>query len=95
MSKFHRRLAKLDRKKWEKVRLKVLDRDNWRCQKCGKAGRLEVDHKVGLERGGAGLDPANLQALCRNCHFEKSATEYPTAPERTAWEKLVAERLSE
>ena len=32
---------------------RCLDRDGWACVKCGKAGRLECDHRIPLEDGGA------------------------------------------
>ena len=58
------------------MRLLALDRDGWKCTKCGKyAGRLEVDHRVPLEDGGAVYDLVNLQTLCRSCHFDKSRGE--------------------
>ena len=63
------------RRRWARVRLAVLDRDGWRCQTCSKAGRLEVDHRVPLERGGAVYDLGNLQALCRGCHIAKTRAE--------------------
>ena len=64
-----------NRRQWRKVRLLALDRDAWTCTKCGKAGRLEVDHRVPLEDGGALYDLDNLQTLCRGCHFDKSRGE--------------------
>ena len=39
-------------KKWARVRLKVLDRDGWKCTTCSKSGRLEVDHRVSMDDGG-------------------------------------------
>ena len=63
------------RRYWGKVRLAVLDRDGWACVKCGKAGRLEADHRVPLGHGGAVYDESNLQTLCRDCHFAKTSGE--------------------
>ena len=80
------------RRQWGKVRLMVLDRDGWRCQTCGKVGRLEVDHRVPLEHGGAVYDLGNLQALCRSCHFAKTRAEKlgkPTAPEVLEWQDYL------
>ena len=39
---------------------------------CGKRSS-HVDHIVARRRGGASLDPANLQALCHSCHSRKTA----------------------
>ena len=84
-----------DSRRWALVRLKAMERDGWRCRSCGKAGRLEVDHVVPLARGGDPFNPANLQALCRSCHFAKTAAENreanPPAPEVQAWRDLVAD----
>ena len=63
----------------------MLDRDAWACVKCGKAGRLEVDHRVPLKEGGAVYDLDNLQTLCRSpCHFDKSQAERRGKP--PSWE---------
>ena len=81
---------------WGRVRRAVLERDGWRCRKCGRAGRLEVDHVVPLKRGGDPLALDNLQALCRACHIEKTRRENrrPPTPAEAAWRRLVAEMLS-
>ena len=75
---------------WERLRRLVLDRDGWRCQACGKAGRLEVDHKRSLHLGGSN-DPSNLQALCRGCHFGKTRAEAggDPLPGVEAWGNLI------
>ena len=80
------------RRRWERLRRVALDRDGWRCRKCGKAGRLEVDHITPWHRGGDYWDMANLQALCRPCHFAKTSSEFrrvPTGP----WADMVNELL--
>ena len=54
----------------------VASLQNWKCNKCQKqlSAWYEVDHKMRLERGGTNqLD--NLEALCRECHGEKTAME--------------------
>lgn len=48
------------------TRKEVLERDNGRCQSCGKPG-TDVDH---IE--GSSDDPSNLQLLCGSCHREKT-----------------------
>ena len=75
------------------MRLKVLDRDGWACTACGRAGRLEVDHRVRMEDGGAVYDLDNLQSLCRECHFRKSQEERmgkPTPQEVKEWRRYLA-----
>ena len=87
-----RHYAKLDRHRWALVRLRVFERDNWRCRRCGRAGRLECDHVVPLHRGGAEYAPENLQTLCRRCHIAKTASENERPdPARDAWRKLMRE----
>ena len=88
MSRRHR---VLDRPRWLRVRRAVLDRDGWRCRKCGRYGN-ECDHVVALDRGGDPYELDNLQTLCRGCHIAKTRTENTRPdPEREAWRALVAE----
>ena len=92
MSKAH---ARLNRKRWERVRRAVFKRDRWRCVLCGLAGRLECDHITPLERepGQDAYDLNGLQALCVNCHLKKTRKERGLAddPARAAWASLVKE----
>ena len=84
--------AKINRKRWGRVRLAVLTRDNYRCtnSKCGKAGRLEVHHRKALENGGAPYRMSNLATLCRGCHIDQHKAHLIT-PERAAWLTLLSE----
>ena len=68
---------------WDRVRRQVLDRDGWRCTRCGLAGLLEVHHLVALEDGGAELDPDNCTTLCRGCHVDHHRRQ--VSPERQEW----------
>ena len=61
--------AKMPRRAWGRARRAALDRDGWRCQTCGKAGRLEVHHLKPLEHGGKPFDPSNLTTICREDHI--------------------------
>ena len=91
-----RRGERPSRRQWRKVRLVVLDRDAWTCTACGKAGRLEVDHRVPLEDGGALYDLDNLQTLCRGCHFDKSRGERQgreVDPEVAKWRRYLTTHL--
>lgn len=64
-----------DKHAWKLLRLQILERDGYRCRSCGKAGRFEVDHIRSLANGGEFWNAANLQTLCRECHFRKTASE--------------------
>lgn len=77
-------------RKWSRLAWAIKQRDGWRCQRCGGAGRLEVDHKVRLTDGGAEFDPANLQTLCRQCHIDKTRAENRRDdPARAAWRRYL------
>ena len=69
-----RRGPKVNRRQWRNVRLLVLDRDGWKCTKCGKAGRMEVDHRIPLEDGGELYGMGNLDVWSAPV----SATRNPT-----------------
>ena len=90
-----RRHVCLHARRWARVRRAVLDRDGWRCRRCRRVGRMEVDHVVPLDRGGDPWDMANLQTLCRGCHIAKTAAENrrPPTPADAAWRALVSDML--
>ena len=52
-----------DPKVWIRLRQRILDRDGWQCRKCGKRGRMEVDHVRPLSDGGDMYSTTNLQSL--------------------------------
>lgn len=61
---------------WKEVRAKVLERDGYRCVKCGRRdGRLFVDHIIERKDGGADYDLDNLQTLDGPCHTTKTHAE--------------------
>ena len=87
------RTGRLPSSRWQRTRRRIFQRDGYRCRKCGRAGRLEVDHVVPIEKGGAPWADSNLQTLCRGCHIEKTAAERQPEqidPERAAWRKVLA-----
>ncbi len=60
---------------WDSARSYVMLRDRYTCQLCGtrrRARELDVDHRIEIARGGAALQYANLQTVCRPCHREKT-----------------------
>ena len=75
--------------RWDRVRRRELERTGWRCERCGKAGRLEVHHVRPLAKGGAAYDPDNLKVLCRRCHIETH--KRPRSEAERGWAALVRE----
>ena len=87
MSAHHRR-AGVSGRAWAAIRLAILERDAWRCQCCGKAGRMEVHHVKAVSDGGSN-DLANLETLCVGCHLDHHRRALH--PARAELLELVAE----
>ena len=51
----------------QELREKVLKRDGWRCQSCGRSENLHVHHMVFRSQLGDDVEE-NLITLCCNCH---------------------------
>lgn len=62
---------KLKDPRWQKKRLKILERDNWSCQRCGEnESTLHVHHKKYLPGKDPWDIPENLLiTLCAECHY--------------------------
>lgn len=65
----------LSRKRWRELRARVLMAAMYRCQDCGRAQATEVHHVKPVEHATSSremvalcYDPANLVALCHDCH---------------------------
>jgi len=55
---------------YRKFRLEVLKRDNFKCQKCGNGGNLQVDHiKKWSKFPDLRFDISNCRTLCVKCHY--------------------------
>jgi 5-methylcytosine-specific restriction enzyme A len=63
---------------WQKLRKRILTRDNGLCQPCRRRGRIKaashVDHIVNKARGGTDRE-SNLESICRDCHALKTGRE--------------------
>ena len=91
-----RRHERLNNHIWARVRLKVFDRDGWRCVNCQKPGHLEADHieAMSFNKKRDPFDLDNLQTLCRSCHINKTGIENSRPnPARDAWKDFMDERL--
>lgn len=57
------------------LRRKIMERDDYTCQICGKRMRdgvgLHIDHIIPVAKGGKSV-PSNLQVLCSKCNGSKS-----------------------
>lgn len=66
-------LAKSQREQrhYDGMRIPVLERDGYKCTKCGRTEQLLVHHKDGKGRGHKAPDNkmSNLTTLCRGCHI--------------------------
>ncbi len=59
--------APLPLRAYEGLRRAVLERDGWRCQKCGSLKALEVHHiELRSHQGADAIE--NLITLCNVCH---------------------------
>ena len=92
----HHQVKMKQRKRWQRVRQRVLNRDGWRCKRCGLRGRLEIHHVTPLHLGGDGYALDNLETLCRGCHVIISAADNrrKLTPAEEAWGQLVAEAVA-
>lgn len=66
---------------WKAKRAQVLDRDNHICQRCKTEAASEVHH---LSYKNVYNEPLeDLQALCRDCHFNLHKAEYLSLKDTT------------
>ena len=67
---------------WTSARDRQL-REHPNCAACGAKASV-ADHVLNRARGGADLDPRNLQSLCRRCHLAKTVQEGHRGNKRAA-----------
>ena len=58
---------RLNAEKYDQLRQRVLWRDGWRCQFCGRMSNLEVHHQEFRSLSGEDIEQ-NLISLCSACH---------------------------
>ena len=60
----------------ERIRKTVAASQKWRCHDCNEllSASFEVDHVLPVSQGGTN-DLLNLNALCRNCHGERTSRQ--------------------
>jgi 5-methylcytosine-specific restriction endonuclease McrA len=70
---------KLGKQIYRRLVKRVLERDEWRCQKCGSLENLQVHHRI--KRSQQGNDAlGNLVSLCAHCHLEEHGQLFYTIP---------------
>jgi len=70
---------KLWKQIYRRLMKRVLERDGWRCQKCGSLENLQVLHKI--RRSQQGDDTlANLLTLCAYCHMAEHGQLFYSTP---------------
>ena len=62
---------------YERIRREALDAAGWRCESCGRAGRLQVHHVKPLYMGGAHTVD-NCRVLCGRCHLAEHRSQAPS-----------------
>ncbi len=63
------RRLRLDPERYRQLTAKVLERDGWRCQYCGRRDQLQIHHLVRRSHSGPDAED-NLMTVCSDCHRE-------------------------
>jgi len=59
---------KLGKQMYRRLMKRILERDGWRCRKCGSLENLQIHHRI--KRSQQGNDELeNLLTLCAFCHM--------------------------
>ncbi len=58
---------RLDLERYHELTMKILERDGWKCQYCGRRDLLQIHHLIRRSQRGADCDE-NLIVLCGVCH---------------------------
>jgi len=86
-------IKKLNKALWRVTRIKILDRDNWTCQLCGKDLRkaknngINIHHIIPRQYTELFFDENNLIALCNYCHHYSKDSPHQNALFFAAWLK--------
>jgi 5-methylcytosine-specific restriction endonuclease McrA len=66
---------KLAKQVYRRLMKRVLERDGWRCKKCGSLENLQIHHQI--KRSQQGDDTlGNLVTLCAYCHLAEHGQLY-------------------
>ena len=62
-----RRRLRLDPERYRQLKMKILERDGWKCQHCGTRDQLQIHHMIRRSQSGDDSE-GNLITLCSDCH---------------------------
>jgi len=76
---------KLGKQVYRRLTRRVLERDGWRCQRCGSLENLQVHHQVRRSKQG---DDAlgNMITLCAYCHMREHGQLYYGMRTGSSWQ---------
>lgn len=57
-------------KRWKERRIEILERDSYKCIKCGSSENLIVHHKFYEEKAPWEYSDEQLETVCKSCHKE-------------------------
>ncbi len=60
---------RLDAAAYRELKMRILERDGWRCQHCNRRDQLQIHHIVRRSQTGPDTE-GNLITLCADCHRE-------------------------
>ena len=66
---------KLRDPRWQKKRLKILERDNWTCRNCGATEKTLIVNHLKYDGEPWEVDDEFLETLCEDCNAEYTALE--------------------
>ncbi len=63
----NRERLRLDDATYQELKARILERDGWRCQHCGRRDQLQIHHIIRRSHTGSDTEE-NLITLCTECH---------------------------
>lgn len=83
--------------RWQRVRLQVFMRDDFRCQCCGRADKnIQVHHLIYMKRNPWEYPLDLLQTLCADCHEERQElTDKASNALRIALAQVPTQRMED
>lgn len=81
--------------KWQRKRLLIFSRDNWRCVKCGDAdSTLHIHHRYYIKgRAPHEYPDSALQTLCDGCHSQQHESDHLNRPYESVKHKRQEEGI--